>query len=174
MSMMFRREEAARKASRLAEGTFHGIAEGTHVFAARGAVPVESLSPGDRVVTREGMRVLSRVWVEDHAGPVILVKAGTLGHAQPARDLKFAAGTPVVMRQWRSRGQADRCHSVVPLLRLVDGVEIRRGRDEVLRTYTLQFDTDQVVYAEGLEVFCEGAGTQSDPVQQEMRNIFLG
>ena len=173
MSTIFR-DEVARKASQLAEGTVHGIAEGTHVFAARGAVPVESLSPGDRVVTREGMRVLSRVWVEDHAGPVILVKAGTLGHAQPARDLKFAAGTPVVMRQWRSRGEADRRHTVVPLLRLVDGVEIRRGEDEVLRTYTLQFDTDQVVYAEGLEVFCEGAGTSVEVARDELHNLFTG
>ncbi|HPE27100.1 Hint domain-containing protein [Albidovulum sp.] len=169
MSMMFV-DNLAREANSLGEGTFHGISEGTRIFTANGLRPVEALCAGDRIVTREGVRVLRRVWIEEHAGPAIHVKASTLGTEQPAQDMTFAAGMPVVMRQWRQRGKDAR--TVVPLLRLVDGVEICRGADEVLRTYTLQFDTDQVVYAAGLEVFCAGTGVDNE-TWFKRGNIFL-
>ncbi|MCV2864605.1 Hint domain-containing protein [Defluviimonas sp. WL0075] len=169
MSLMFS-DNLARKTSSLDEGTFHGIAEGTRIFTSQGPRLVETLGSGDRIVTREGMRILRNVWVEDHAGPSIRVKASTLGADQPARDMTFSAGMPVVMRQWRKRGRG--AQAVVPLLRLVDGVEICRGEDEILRTYTLQFDTDQVVYAAGLEVFCAGTGIENE-TWFKRGNIFL-
>lgn len=167
---MIHNDNLARKSDCLDEGTFHGIAEGTRIFTSQGLQPVETLSAGDRIVTLEGMRVLRRVWVEDHAGPIVRVRASTLGSQQPSRDMTFSAGMPVVMRQWRGRGP--QATAVVPLLRLVDGVEICRGDEAVLRTYTLQFDTDQVVYAAGLEVFCAGVGIETE-AWYKRGNIFL-
>ncbi len=35
-----------------------GLAPGTIIFTLEGALPVEYLSPGDRIITRAGMRVL--------------------------------------------------------------------------------------------------------------------
>ncbi|MCV2868509.1 Hint domain-containing protein [Defluviimonas sp. WL0002] len=169
MSLMFT-DNLARTAPSLDEGTFHGIAEGTRIFTATGLQPVETLCAGDRIITREGMRELQRVWIEDHAGPSIHVKASTLGAQQPTQDMTFSAGMPVIMRQWRNRGRGSK--AVVPLLRLVDGVEICRGEDEILRTFTLQFDTDQVVYAAGLEVFCAGTGIENEEWFKR-GNIFL-
>jgi len=41
---------------------FHkGLSAGTEVLTADGALPIEFLSPGDRVITRSGMKVLRGV-----------------------------------------------------------------------------------------------------------------
>jgi len=47
-----------------------GLAPGTIIYTAEGTLPVEFLTPGDRVITRAGMRVLQAI--EADAGGFIL------------------------------------------------------------------------------------------------------
>lgn len=48
-----------------------GLATGTVVFTLDGALPVEFLEPGDRIVTRAGARVLRRIDVVAGGGFVL-------------------------------------------------------------------------------------------------------
>ncbi len=48
-----------------------GIAAGTVVLTADGALPVDFLEPGDRVVTRSGLRVLRDIRQHRYSGPAI-------------------------------------------------------------------------------------------------------
>ncbi len=43
----------------------HALCAGTIVFSLDGALPVEFLTPGDRIITRSGARVLRRISRDD-------------------------------------------------------------------------------------------------------------
>ncbi|MBD3787361.1 MAG: Hint domain-containing protein [Sphingomonadales bacterium] len=129
-----------------------GLAQGTRVLTLDGALPVEYLSPSDRVVTRGGMRLLRAVQVTQARGPLLRVAAGTLGHDRPEKPLLVGARAQVLLRGWRAQAMFGQREALVGLARLVDGVNVCRVAGEGRRLFTLHFDMAEVLYAEGVEI----------------------
>ncbi|WP_347313090.1 Hint domain-containing protein [Defluviimonas sp. SAOS-178_SWC] len=132
-----------------------GIAAGTVILTLDGALPVEFLNPGDRIITREGMRVVREVRVSRYSGAAIRVSAGALGHDRPEQDLVLPEETPILIRDWRAEALFGTAQALVPIARIADGEFIAPASVLSMRLYDLRFDTPQVVYAEGLELACE-------------------
>ena len=82
----------------------HGIAMGTSVMSLDGAVPVEYLTPGDRIITRSGARRLAsiEITVVENAR-VIRVAHDTLGIDRPSEDLIVAPSQNIFVRDWRAK-----------------------------------------------------------------------
>ncbi|MGL5011458.1 MAG: Hint domain-containing protein, partial [Paracoccaceae bacterium] len=80
-----------------------GMAQGTAVLTADGILPVEHLAPGDRIVTRDGLRVLVDVTVHVTTGDVIRVRASSLGHARPEEDVVLGTDQALLIRDWRAK-----------------------------------------------------------------------
>jgi len=139
-----------------------GIAAGTVVLTLDGALPVDFIEPGDRIITRDGMRVVREVTVHRYSGPAIRIAAGALGHDRPEQDLVLPAETPVLVRDWRAEALFGARQAVVPVERLADGEFIATVTALSLRLYDLRFDTAQVIYAEGLEISCAAVGATQD------------
>lgn len=135
-----------------------GIAAGTVVLTLDGALPVDFIEPGDRIITREGMRIVRTVTVHRYSGPAIRIAAGALGRDRPEQDLVLPAETPVLIRDWRAWALFGARAATVPVERLADGALIGPVAALSLRLYDLRFDTAQVIYAEGLEIACSAIG----------------
>ncbi len=142
---------AVRKApSKIASG----LAQGTRVMTMDGAIPVEFLSPGDRIITRAGVRTLTRVDVcEYDAAQACHISASVLGHDKPEADVTVGPATPIYLRDWRAKALYGRSQVLVHAGRLADGefvsIEDAPGKT---RFFSLVFETQQVFYAEGLEI----------------------
>ncbi|SFG19228.1 Hint domain-containing protein [Palleronia marisminoris] len=130
-----------------------GLAAGIRVMTLEGPLPVEFLQPGDRIVTRQGVRDLLaiRVSVRQKARAVT-IRASALGHHRPEADITVAADHGILVRDWRARALYDADQATVPAANLVDGAHITLRTVAELRSFDLIFDEPQVVYAEGTEV----------------------
>ncbi len=140
---------------RSAAGVTTGMAQGTQVLTADGMLPVDYLAPGDRIITREGVRVLVDVAVHVMVGDVIRVSASSQGHARPEEDVILGCDQALLIRDWRAKALYGAAQAMVPVARMVDGELIRRERVAGLRMYVLEFASPQVVYAGGLELACD-------------------
>lgn len=133
----------------------HGIAAGTPVMTLDGALPVEFLMPGDRVLTRAGMRILRAVDVAVlHDAPMVRIGADTMAVDTPDADLMVIPDQPVLVRDWRARAFGSGAQAMVAAAQLVDGEFIRAETVAELRLFTLCFDAPVVIYAGGLELGC--------------------
>jgi Hint domain len=132
-----------------------GFVAGSLVMTLRGAVPVESLQPGDRVITRNGALALRSVATRVEArARLVRISASALGECRPEEDIVVAAGQPILVRDWRAPAMTGKAAAMIPAARLADGEYIRAEarRDTVI--YTLHFDHPAAVYAQGLELDC--------------------
>jgi len=128
-----------------------GLARSTRVLTLEGTLPVDYLSPGDRVLTRGGARVLRRVHAGRVAGQMVRLRAGVLGEGRPEGELLLAPGTGVLIRDWRALALYGASQAMVPVRRLIDGDFIAAVNVRDLPVYALEFDAPQVIYAEGIE-----------------------
>ena len=143
------------KGASLAEPPALGLLAGTQVRTMDGLIPVEYLEPGDRIVTRDGARRLVAVSVlERRMAAVVRIRATTLGHDRPERDLMLAPGQPVVIRDWRARALYGVAAAAIPASRLADGEFIVTEVQRQVRLFTLCFASEEVIYADGLEITC--------------------
>ncbi len=135
-----------------------GLAAGTPVLTLMGAMPVEFLAPGDRVITRAGARIVTAVEiavVKD--APMIRVSEGVLGKDRPQADMLVTPSQPILIRDWRARALTGVDQAVMTAERLVDGDYIRPETVAEARIVTLRFAEAQVIYAAGLELGCAPA-----------------
>ncbi|PWK61136.1 Hint domain-containing protein [Roseicyclus mahoneyensis] len=145
---------AQLRADDMGAGTPMAIAPGTCVLTLDGALPVDHLYPGDRLVTRHGARRIEAIdRVTLAAGTAIVSIAQNALGGRPERDLWLPAGQRIVIRDWRAKalyGQAQVCIAVG---QLVDGEYIRLSElpAEVM-AYALRFGRPEVFYADGLEL----------------------
>ncbi|KPP87213.1 MAG: Hint domain [Rhodobacteraceae bacterium HLUCCA08] len=130
-----------------------GLTAGTTILTLDGELPVEHLSPGDKVITRDsGVAVLRGLrMVEVHVAP-IAIKAGSLGYARPDRDILVAPDTPIHIRDWRAEALFGAKAATVPAKRLVDGEFVAEVEMRRMVLWELDFDRPHIVYADGLEV----------------------
>lgn len=132
-----------------------GMLAGTQVLTLGGEMPVEFLTPGDRIITRAGARTLRRITVRRiRNARIARVSAGSLGHDRPGRDLLIGADQPVLVRDWRAKALFGAPQALVPVSRLADGQYVRVVTLIAAQMIALEFDRDETVYADGVELGC--------------------
>jgi hypothetical protein len=131
----------------------NALVAGTEVLTLDGALPVDVLGPGDRVITRDsGMATLIEVRHRRLERDVVRIRAGSLGNARPDRDVLMSATQEVLIRDWRAMALFGRQQALIPVSRLVDGEFVHHaGRADVVLV-ELIFDAPHILYADGLEV----------------------
>ena len=132
-----------------------GMLAGTMVRTLDGVLPVDYLTPGDRIVTRSGARRLASVSVvlrkQVH---LVRIRASSMGHDRPDQDLLLSPGQAIVIRDWRAKALYGVTAAAIPASRLADGEFICLETHRNARLFTLRFDDEEVIYAEGLELAC--------------------
>lgn len=133
----------------------NGLVAGTSVLTLAGEMPVEHLSVGDRIVTRNGARVLQAL----HStvlptAKLVCISASALGIEQPAEDMRVALDQGIHIRDWRAKALKGVAQTVIAAKELADGEYIRVETMIGACLYTLAFDTAEVIYANGVEVTC--------------------
>jgi Ca2+-binding RTX toxin-like protein len=132
---------------------------GTLIATPRGEVPVENLREGDRVITRDngiqeirwiGSRTLSRDELARAPNlKPILIKAGSLGHGLPERDMVVSPQHRVLIAGDRSQLYFDESEVLVAAKHLVNTGTIQT-LDTLRTTYVhFMFDRHEVVLSNG-------------------------
>ena len=130
-----------------------GICAGTTIMTLQGEMPVEHLQPGTKVITRDsGMAVLHAVRAEVVKLQPIRIKAGSLGHTRPDRDMMVTPGTQIHIRDWRAEALYGVASANVPAHRLVDGEFLSKEATCEMTVYSLTFDRPHILYADGIEM----------------------
>lgn len=131
-----------------------GLAPGTRVQTDQGALPVEHLSPGDRIALPGGgfatLRRIERVRVLGLAMTVL--EPGALPGQTGA--LALPSGQPVLTGDWRTRLLHGTEAVLVPAGRLDEGALVRRETRAVQTLLRLVFDRPVVLRAEGAWIAC--------------------
>ncbi len=132
---------------------------GTIVLTAEGAIPVELLGPGDRIITRNtGIMKIGGIAFFRRFGDFVTIAAGSLGPQMPQRDTVLAADHPILLRgrlAMDASGQTSCLVAAVDLAQAlpeVTGLALLRGGEKKMVHLTLE--TNQIVYADGLETLC--------------------
>ncbi|MFM7654514.1 MAG: Hint domain-containing protein [Paracoccaceae bacterium] len=132
-----------------------GIALGTPVLTLDGELPVEFIMPGDRVITRNGMRKVVQVEVTRvENARVVAISRDSLGVGRPTEEMFVAPNQPILIRDWRAKALYSKAEAMVPASRLCDGEFIRGDILAEVRFVTLRFEGPEVIYAGGMELAC--------------------
>lgn len=132
-----------------------GLLADSIILTLSGETRVADLQPGDRIITRDsGTAVLRGIRQTRVAGRAVRVKAGSLGHTRPDRDVTLPAGQTVLIRDWRAQAMFGAARAMVPAYRLADGEFVTLKDDAKMTLYQLEFDTPHVLYVDGLELGC--------------------
>ena len=135
-----------------------GFPCGSTILTLDGAMPVEFLSPGDRIITRDrGMAILRDLESLDVTCDTVAVMAGTLGADRPDTDVILPADQAVLLRDWRAKALFGRDQALAPVRRLVDGEFIRHAGKRPMRLIRLGFDAPHILYVDGMELACAPA-----------------
>ena len=155
-----------------------GMVSGTRIITLAGELPIEHLTAGDRVITRDaGIAQLLSVSAEEVDVPLIRVRAGALSHQCPENDMLAGPATLVLLRDWRASVLYGQASAMVPLSRLRDGYFISSCPPRVTRLFTLHFARPHVIYANGLEIGTGGgsvpaSGPVAAPLPQALQMQF--
>jgi hypothetical protein len=127
---------------------------GCTVLTLDGALPVEHLYPGDRLITRHGARALAGIdQVVLPAGTAIVEIAQNALGGRPERDLWLPAGQRILLRDWRARALYGQAQACVPAGQLVDGEYLRLAvLEQDVTGFALRFGRPEIMYADGLEL----------------------
>ncbi|MBU2963779.1 Hint domain-containing protein [Citreicella sp. C3M06] len=133
--------------------TLNALVAGTNVLTLDGALPVEYLAPGDRVITRNaGAATLLGIRRYRARVRLVAIKAGTLGNCRPDRDALLPAGQEVLVRDWRAGALFGASRALAPAQRLVDGQFIRVIGTREVDLVELMLDGPHILYGDGLEL----------------------
>lgn len=135
------------------QARLNGLLAGTCLLTMDGEIPVEFLSPGDRIITRDvGVAVLRDIQTTEVKCESVTVAAGSLGHTRPDLDMVMPARQRVLVRDWRAQTLFGKKSALVPASRLVDNQFVTLNHARVLRLIQLRFNTAHILYANGIEV----------------------
>ncbi len=142
-----------------------GLPTGTLLRTLDGEIPVEFVTPGDRIVTRNaGSVALLAVHVDTVEEHAVEITGGALGDVPLDQSLILPASQQVLLRDWRAQVMGGQPQVVVPVGYLVDhGLILDLGEREVT-LHRLIFARDQVIYAGGLELM-------SAPRRDDLRSV---
>ncbi|WP_166486083.1 Hint domain-containing protein [Jannaschia sp. CCS1] len=136
-----------------AHGCEAGLDPGTTVLTMDGAIPVEFLSTGDRLITRRGVRKIKAI-LRHHVPegtPRVVISADALG-GKPATDITLMPGQRVLIRDWRAQALWGKDIAAPQAARLVDGEFIRTETTGAQVMLSLYFGAPEIIYADGLEL----------------------
>ncbi|KNG92505.1 hypothetical protein ATO11_17625 [Pseudaestuariivita atlantica] len=144
------RDSAEEKLAQVACVSF---TRGTMITVASGAqVPIEQLSVGDKVLTRDdGAQAIrwigqTTVRASGEMAPIVIT-AGTLHNAG---DLVVSPDHRLFIYQRRDRLGAGRSELLVKVRHLVNGKSVYRMQGGFVDYFQLLFDDHQIIYAEGI------------------------
>ena len=130
-----------------------GLCAGTTIMTMKGEMPVEHLQVGDRIITRDtGMSMIKDIKVSTAKIQPIRIKAGSLGHTRPDRDMVVAPGTRIHIRDWRAEALFGASAAMVEAHRLVDGEFLAKQDAQDVTIYEISFDREHIIYADGVEI----------------------
>lgn len=130
-----------------------GLVHGALLLTLDGEIPVEFLSVGDKVITRDSgiskVQHIQRTTREVHQ---ISLSAGSLGHTRPERDALLAGDQMVLIRDWRARALFNSEVALVAARSLVDGEFIIDLGEQETTLYQIFCDGPHILYCDGLEL----------------------
>lgn len=130
-----------------------GFASGTIVLSQEGEMPVEFLSAGDRIISRDsGFVTLDHINCCRRLVRAVRFAAGSLGHTRPEQDLILPESQKVLVRDWRARAMFGVKMAMVRANELIDDEYICDLGLQPMTLYQLYFKQPHVIYAGGLEV----------------------
>ena len=133
-----------------------GFVIGSTILTLEGEMPVEFLSPGDRMITRDsGMATLMGVEAVDVECDMVWIMAGSLGHSKPEGDALLPASQQILLRDWRAEARSGKPQALAPAQELIDGEFIRSAGRKRVTLYKLTFAAPHILYVDGLELACE-------------------
>ena len=132
----------------------YGLPMGTNVLTLDGILPVEHLYPGDRVITRRGVRTLKALTRCEFAEGTSFVQLtkNALG-GRPDQDLWVLPDQPILIRDWRAKAIWGKDQACVPAKRLVDGAYVTWVKaPEATAILAMSFGSPEILYANGVEI----------------------
>ncbi|MEX3015135.1 cadherin-like domain-containing protein [Gymnodinialimonas hymeniacidonis] len=177
-------EESGRLTFKEIENVIPCFTPGAMIATPRGEVPVESLREGDKVITRDngiqeirwtGKRTLNREELADHLNmKPIFIKAGSLGHNLPERDMLVSPQHRVLITGETPQLYFEESEVLVAAKHLVgrQGIGIM---DTMRTTYIhFMFDRHEVVLSDGAwtESFQPGDQTLGSMGEASREEIF--
>ena len=130
-----------------------GLVSGTLLLTADGEIPVEYLSPGDKIITRNaGMVPLTAIQSYRTTDEAVKIAAGSLGDTKPTHHVIIPAAQLVLVRDWRARAMRGAAQAVMPAGCLIDDEFITSLGPREMTLVRLGFEAPHVVYADGLEL----------------------
>jgi len=140
-----------------------GLLANCNVMTMQGERAISTLVPGDRIITRSGMRILRDVKVTHHTFRAISVGKGTLGYTRPAEDMLMAPDQEVMVLDWRAEILFGRNAVIIPIGRMIDGKYIAQSAEMAEHAvYELRFDHEEIYFADGLEIISKLDSTVMD------------
>jgi len=82
----------------------------------------------------------------------IRIKAGSLVHTRPDRDMMVSPGTRVHIRDWRAEALFGAAAATVEASRLVDGEFLTQLSSRDMKVFDIIFDREHILYADGVEL----------------------
>ncbi|EPX80350.1 Hint domain-containing protein [Salipiger mucosus] len=140
----------------------NALLAGTSVLTLDGALPVEFLAPGDRIVTRDrGAMRLAALRHHRARLRMVSVAAGGLGRRRPEARVVLPPTQQVLLRDGRARALFGTAPALVRAGHLAagDGLHLTEPREADL--VELVFDRPHILYAEGLELASSAMATQA-------------
>ncbi|MEM1375310.1 MAG: Hint domain-containing protein [Pseudomonadota bacterium] len=136
-----------------------GFTAGTLIITADGLIPVEHLTPGDRVVTRDaGMQRVTWIDAVYATTAAVRIVPCALGHAKPEERVTLPEGQRLLVRGWRAQTLYGAPLVGVPVWRMAAGQFIRRLGPRSLRLFRVGFEQQHTVYVGGLEMLAHTKG----------------
>ena len=130
-----------------------GLLQGAVMLTLDGEIPVEFVSVGDKIITRDsGIAKVKHIQRSTRDVHTIAVAAGSLGHMRPERDAHLAGDQMCLIRDWRAQALFGADRALVAARALVDG-EFITDLGLVEQTIIQIFcDGPHILYADGLEL----------------------
>ncbi len=134
-------------------GQATGLIYGRLVLTQGGEMPPEILSVGDKIITRDsGLAVLRQIQVSELTVAPIRIRAGSLGHTRPERDMLVAPDSLIHIRDWRAQALLGKPSGLIAARELVDDEFITQERPQRLTLCDLVFDRQHILYVDGVEM----------------------
>lgn len=130
-----------------------GLLPGTTLLTLEGEMPVEFVSVGDKVITRDsGIARIEHIQRTKRMVHTIALAAGSLGHTRPESDAILAGDQMCLIRDWRARAMFNVDRALVAARALVDGEFIRDLGMQEQTLIQIFCDGPHILYADGLEL----------------------
>ena len=138
----------------------NGFAQGTAIRTEHGARAVETLRPGDSVITRYGKPVqVVQVTEVQVSGPAVKVRKDAFNHGTPRRDLLVAPNQLVMLTAPVLEWLFDCTAALLPVRHLtkIDGVEMIELQSPTIM-YRIELDAPRIVFGSGLAMATASMG----------------